>query len=512
MDVVSWFSQVSVVVSVLAVCWTVLWQNLQHIHLQQFFARSFNRRARRLAAVVDPYLSVTFEEYEGGRIKSSDAFDEIKSYLTTASTRDVRHLRAESGGGGRRDAAATDRDKFVFSMAKGEEVTDTFRGAMVWWSAAGVPPPSDTVPWSRASRAERRFFRLEFHEGHRDLVLNEYLPYVRRQGRAVMAKNRQRRLYTNILREGFDDGFYRDVWTHVPFEHPKTFDKLAMDPAKKKDVIDDLDMFKQSKDYYNRVGKPWKRGYLLYGPPGTGKSTMVAAMANHLGYDVYDFELTSVKTNTDLRKLLIETKSKSIMVFEDIDCSLQVTGKRKSKEEEEGSKDGNGDDPYAAKQKEEEEDAKSSSKVTLSGLLNFIDGIWSACGEERLVVFTTNHVDKLDPALIRTGRMDKKIEMSYCDFESFKFLARMHLRDDVVEAHGAQCDRVRDLLQEVNMVPVDVGEHLTPRSPDEFEDAGPCLARLVTALEKAKKEAAILPKPQAQPDVSDIVVDDDSNN
>ena len=127
--------------------------------------------------------------------------------------------------------------------------------------------------------------------------------------------------------------------------------------------------------------------------------------------------------------------------------------------------------------------------MTLSGLLNFIDGIWSACGEERLIVFTTNHVGKLDPALIRTGRMDKKVEMSYCDYESFKFLARMHLRDDdVVEAHEAQCRRVRALLEEVNMVPVDVGEHLTPRSPGEFEDAGPCLDRLVTALEKAKEE------------------------
>ncbi|EER94812.1 AAA-ATPase At3g28580 [Sorghum bicolor] len=493
MDVMlSWFGQASVVVSVLAVCWTMIWQNLQHIHLQQFFARNFNRRARRLAAVVDPYLSVTFEEYEGGRIKSSEAFDEIKSYLTTASTRDVRHLRAESGGGGRRDAAATDKDKLVFSMAKGEEVADAFRGATVWWSAAAVPPPSDTtVPWSRAARAERRFFRLEFHEGHRDLVLNDYLPYVRREGRAVMAKNRQRRLYTNILKEGFDDGYYQDVWTHVPFEHPKTFDKLAMDPAKKKEIIDDLDMFKKSKDYYARVGKPWKRGYLLYGPPGTGKSTMVAAMANHLEYDVYDFELTSVKTNTDLRKLLIETKSKSIMVFEDIDCSLDLTGKRKSKEEEEGRKDGDGDgdDAAAAAKKKQEEDAAKSSKVTLSGLLNFIDGIWSACGEERLIVFTTNHVGKLDPALIRTGRMDKKVEMSYCDYESFKFLARMHLRDDdVVEAHEAQCRRVRALLEEVNMVPVDVGEHLTPRSPGEFEDAGPCLDRLVTALEKAKEE------------------------
>ena len=169
MDVLSWFGQASVVVSVLAVCWTIIWQNLQHIHLQQFFVRNFNRRTRRLAAVVDPYLSVTFEEYEGGRIKSSDAFNEVKSYLTTASTRDVRHLRAESGGGGgQRDANnGTDKDRLVLSMAKGEEVADVFRGATVWWSAYSVPPPRDAVPWTRSARAERRHFRLDFHETHR---------------------------------------------------------------------------------------------------------------------------------------------------------------------------------------------------------------------------------------------------------------------------------------------------------------------------------------------------------
>ncbi|CAN6319887.1 unnamed protein product [Urochloa humidicola] len=502
-SVVSWFGQASVVASLLAVCWTVIWQNLQHIHLQQFFARNFNRRARRLAAAVDPYLSVTFEEYEGGRIKSSDAFDEVKSYLTTASgTGAVRHLRAESGGGSRRNAAA-DKDKLVLSMAKGEEVADVFRGATVWWSAFAVAPLQDAAPWSRAARAERRFFRLDFHERDRELVIGEYLTHVRRTGRDVMAKNRQRRLYTNISREGFDDGFYRDVWTHVPFDHPKTFDKLAMDPAKKKDIIDDLDMFRNGKEYHERVGKPWKRGYLLYGPPGTGKSTMVAAMANYLKYDVYDFELTSVKTNTELRKLLIETKSKSIMVFEDIDCSLDLTGKRKTKEEDDSDKDKDGDgDPS----RPDKTAATKQSSVTLSGLLNFIDGLWSACGEERLIVFTTNHVGKLDPALIRTGRMDKKIEMSYCDFESFKFLARMHLRDDVVEAHQDKCDRVRTLLQEVNMAPVDVGEHLTPKSPDEFEDPGPCLDRLVAELEKAKEDAN---KSGPQADAQEIVVEDD---
>ena len=143
-----------------------------------------------------------------------------------------------------------------------------------------------------------------------------------------------------------------------------------MDPAKKKEIIDDLNMFKNSKEYYNRIGKPWKRGYLLYGPPGSGKSTMVAAMANYLDYDVYDFELTSVKTNTELRKLLIETKSKSIMVFEDIDCSLDVTGKRRSKEEEDKDKEEDKDgDPRRPGKKD------ARSKVTLSGLLNFIDGL-----------------------------------------------------------------------------------------------------------------------------------------
>ena len=85
---------------------------------------------------------------------------------------------------------------------------------------------------------------------------------------------------------------------------------------------------------------------------------------------------------------------------------------------ESSSKDG-GDKKGGAEAagKEEEKEDKSASKVTLSGVLNFIDGLWSACGVERIIVFTTNHVDKLDPALIRRGRMDKHIEMSYCCFE-----------------------------------------------------------------------------------------------
>ncbi|KAF8659642.1 hypothetical protein HU200_058401 [Digitaria exilis] len=332
------------------------------------------------------------------------------------------------------------------------------------------PPP---YLFAAAAQEDRRFYRLFFLDRHRELVLDTYLPRVRQMGRDAMARNRQRKLYTNVS---------TSQWSHVVLEHPKTFATLAMDPARKKEIMDDLDMFRNGKEYHARVGKAWKRGYLLYGPPGTGKSAMIAAMANYLDYDIYDIELTSVHSNSELRKLFIETKGKSIIVIEDIDCSLDLSGARKKKnKEEEDNKDESGD-KAAADHKAKTKKPDTSSKVMLPGLLNFIDGLWSACGAERLIVFTTNHVEKLDPALIRRGRMDKHIEMSYCGFEAFKFLAERYLG---VVSHEF-FDHVRELLQEVNMTPADVAENLTLKSVDD--NATSCLASLVRELQEAKKK------------------------
>ena len=109
---------------------------------------------------------------------------------------------------------------------------------------------------------------------------------------------------------------------------------------------------------------------------------------------MYDLELTSIGNNWELKKLLLATTSKSIIVIEDIDCSLDLTGERGVKEDQSNA---------------EIKKVKKKNAVTLSGLLNFIDGIWSACGQERILVFTTNHLGKLDQALIRRGRMDMHI-------------------------------------------------------------------------------------------------------
>lgn len=154
------------------------------------------------------------------------------------------------------------------------------------------------------------------------------------------------------------------------------------------------------------------------------------------------------------------------------------TGKRSKKESD---KEGSEEDDV--KKALKDTNKRKESEVTLSGLLNFIDGIWSACGEERIIVFTTNYVEKLDPALIRRGRMDMHVELAYCCFEGFKVLAKNYLG---LDAHSLFGD-VERLLAEIEMTPADVAEHLMPKSKDGDVDG--CIKSLVAALEEAKEEA-----------------------
>ena len=94
--------------------------------------------------------------------------------------------------------------------------------------------------------------------------------------------------------------------------------------------------------------------------------------------------------------------------------------------------------------------------MTLSGLLNFVDGLWSTSGEERIIIFTTNYKERLDPALLRPGRMDMHIHMGYCTPESFRILARNY---HSVPNH-AMYPEIEQLIQEVMVSPAEVAEVL----------------------------------------------------
>ena len=95
-------------------------------------------------------------------------------------------------------------------------------------------------------------------------------------------------------------------------------------------------------------------------------------------------------------------------------------------------------------------------QVTLSGLLNFIDGLWSTSGEERIIIFTTNYKERLDPALLRPGRMDMHIHMGYCCPESF----RIRAANDHSIDHHATYPEIEELIKEVMVTPAEVAEVL----------------------------------------------------
>ncbi|GLT43373.1 hypothetical protein SLA2020_173260 [Shorea laevis] len=390
---------------------------------QQFFPQFLKEYVQnlwyKLLHYFKPTMQITFNEFSPGLYRRSEAYTAIETYLSSKSAAKASRLRAEF---------AEESKPLVLALDDHEYITDDFHGV--------------------------------------EIIAQKYVNYVLEEGRAIQVRRRQRRLYMNG--EG-------DEWNYFVFDHPASFDTFAMDPQRKEQIVDDLITFSQGKEYYKKIGKVWKRGYLLYGPPGTGKSTMIVAMSNLLGYDIYDLELTTVKDNAELKRLLINTKSKSIMVIEDIDCSLDFTGKRKKDKNKK-----KGDDPMAEKAKEKEGEGYES-KVTLSGLLNFIDGIWSACAGERIVVFTTNHVDQLDPALIRRGRMDMHIELSYCTFGAFRVLAKNYLD---IDSHPL-FEKIGELLEVTEMTPADVAENLTPKKLGGAVET--CLEAVIHALEIAKE-------------------------
>ncbi|XP_024541686.1 AAA-ATPase At4g30250-like [Selaginella moellendorffii] len=339
--------------------------------------------------------------------------------------------------------------KLTFTIATGQQVFDEFRGARIVWELQTI------VSEQMYRREEQRFLHLTVPKADRDLV-PDYLAFVMERGREIEKLGCEKELHTNIY----------ESWESIPFNPPPTFDTIAMDPDYKALLMEDLTRFMKGKDFYAGVGRAWKRGYLLYGPPGTGKSSLIGAMSNFTGYDVYDLELTKVRSNQELRQLLIHVKDRAIVVVEDIDCSIPIENRRRNKKKKKNKdKEDEGNISKIQKRRRRRRERALDPEdqgVTLSGLLNFTDGLWSSCGSERIFVFTTNFVKRLDAALLRPGRMDMHIHMSYCSFAAFRSLAATYLKIEDHELYPA----IEGLIASVKMTPASAVETLLRHGQD----------------------------------------------
>lgn len=302
----------------------------------------------------------------------------------------------------------------VLHIDPNQVIDDYFLGARVSWIN------EEKKHGSRRSRT----LVLKIRKADKRRILRPYLQHIHTVSDELEQRTVKKdlKLYMNINIFSDHDHHQYGRWRFVPFTHPSTFDTITMESDLKNKLKSDLESFLKAKQYYHRLGRAWKRSYLLYGPSGTGKSCFVAAMANFLAYDVYDIDLSRVIDDSDLKTLLLQTTSKSVIVIEDLDRFLM----------------------------------DKSTAVSLSGVLNFMDGIVNTCcAEERIMVFTMNSKDHIDPAILRPGRIDVHIHFPLCDFSAFKNLANSYLG---VKEHKL-FPQVEEIFQTgASLSPAEIGE------------------------------------------------------
>ncbi|KAI3446647.1 hypothetical protein Pfo_003312 [Paulownia fortunei] len=400
----------------------------------------------RLCSYFSSYCYYEITEIDG--VNTNELYNAVQLYLSSSASICGTRLSLTRG---------LNSSSITFGLSNNDRLIDCYKGVTVEWEHIVTQRQGQTFSW-RPMPEEKRGFTLRVRKNNRHLVLNSYLDFVMEKANEIRRRSQDRLLYTNSRGH---------PWESVPFKHPSTFDTLAMDPLKKAEIMADLKDFTDGESFYQKTGRAWKRGYLLYGPPGTGKSSMIAAMANYLGYDIYDFELTEVNTNSELRKLLMKTSSKSIIVIEDIDCSINLTNRNKN---------GFGGGGYSGTRNNRYDDGGNT--ITLSGLLNFTDGLWSCCGSERIFVFTTNHIEKLDPALLRSGRMDMHIHMSYCSFPALKILLKNYLGYEECDLQKELLKELEEVIDAAEMTPADISEVLIKNRRDKNK----AVAELLEAL------------------------------
>ncbi|KAF8146145.1 P-loop containing nucleoside triphosphate hydrolase protein [Mycena galopus ATCC 62051] len=201
-------------------------------------------------------------------------------------------------------------------------------------------------------------------------------------------------------------------WTIITRKAPRPLSSVILPDGVSETLITDVQGFLEDEDLYVKRGTPYRRGYMLSGPPGSGKTSTVIALAGALHLDIYLLSLGSrFMDDTFLQRAVSTIPRRSILLIEDIDCSVDS---RDNDAREDTAGDGiTVSRPLGAERR---------ASITLSGLLNVIDGVGSE--EGRLFFTTSNHSDRLDPAFLRPGRIDIQIQFELATTDQVAALFR----------------------------------------------------------------------------------------
>lgn len=206
-----------------------------------------------------------------------------------------------------------------------------------------------------------------------------------------------------FILEPFEDGIKYSRYTQMDFQSNKQFHNLFFEG--KDALLSKVDFFMKNRSKYDTLGIPYTLGMLFHGEPGTGKTSTIKALANYTKRHIIVLSTKNIHTREHLKQCLTDRYvgdfiipfDKRLYVIEEIDCSYweEMVKSRKQKScEAEATTATSTSLPAPA----------TKISITLSDLLELLDGLIETPG--RMVIFTTNHPEKLDPALLRPGRVD----------------------------------------------------------------------------------------------------------
>ncbi|CAG8444641.1 27270_t:CDS:2 [Dentiscutata erythropus] len=204
-------------------------------------------------------------------------------------------------------------------------------------------------------------------------------------------------------------------WNRVQYlSNLNSLETVVLDEPQEILLKKELDSFVNDKEFYKLIGVPYRYGFLLYGKPGTGKTSLINAISSYLSRDLYYLNLKEIKNDNDMSAAFSSVPSNQIIVLEDVDTQSNVLYKR-----DRSPNHFNFISEDVLKEKDDLDKYKEIfTFISLSNFLGCLDG--QTLLEGTIIVMTTNHVEHLDPACIRPGRMDVHLNLEYCTHYQIK--------------------------------------------------------------------------------------------
>lgn len=221
--------------------------------------------------------------------------------------------------------------------------------------------------------------------------------------------------------ETSDDHLYTRIyirkdkrWMYSCRQYKRPLSTVILDIKTEAKLLNTIDTFQKSKDWYIANGIPYRLGILLQGPPGTGKTSLIKALAAQYNRDLYIMTLGG-QTDDSLLQSLCEVPENALIAIEDIDAQGVALMRDKA-------------------------NINKAFGLTMSGILNGLDGVASA--ENRIIVATTNNPENIDPAILRPGRIDLNLVIDVMNQNSFiRYMTRMY-RDFVLPEDFSFTNRI----------------------------------------------------------------------